>query len=123
MKSFFLAHFVQAAIDLDQKVLEEALAEVHFTNARAFYTEGGHSKSYAEVTLSKALTQDIPQGTAVTGKTRDGNDTGGTLLEKANSGSKKLKIRYSISPIQEKYVRCQVGALPRISGAHLEGCK
>lgn len=62
------------AIDRDQKAIQNALAEspVDYTEAGNIYASGGHSKSYAELTVP-ALASALSKGTAVVGTGEDGS--------------------------------------------------
>jgi hypothetical protein len=95
-----------------------------FENARNVYTDGGHSNSYAVLNLKVPLPFSIRQGTPVSGFADDNTSLveGYTVGETAK-GNKIIKVVYLISEIQDSYVPCQVGALPRISQATLAGCK
>lgn len=118
---------IQNAIDQDQAAIEEQLARRSgsgYSNAQAVYEEGGFSKSYAVLGLTNALTVNITDGTKVTGVTAgdSGDDVTGTIYGDHSAGDQELKVVYDTSNVQERYVRCQVGALPRFQRATREGC-
>lgn len=78
--------------------------------ATRVYQEGAHSKSYAEVTLSSALTSALAVDTPVTGVAEDGTtEVTGKLMEAAESGAQTIQIQYTTSSKQASYVGCQVG--------------
>jgi hypothetical protein len=111
------------AIDLDQSALEEQLAKGtndSFQNALRIYKEGGHSKSYAQITLTPALSADLPAGTSIMGKNAEGIEVAGKAYEAYTSGNQVIKVQYKTSDIQTSYVECQVGAL--VTGVNTAGC-
>lgn len=113
----------QAAIDLDQAVLEEQLAlgtDQGRQAALGVYTKGAHSKSYAEVTLSTPLTGTVQKGVEAIGVDTKGNEVRGNVYADTASGSSTLKIQYATTSVQETYVNCQVGANPT---PNTDGCK
>jgi len=116
----------QNALDLDQKTMQSQLAHKKtesFLNAKRLYTEGGNSNSYAELTLTKALTRKVPANTYVTGYAPDGiNAVSGFTLGDQPSGSIKLSVLYEVSEVQDEWVGCRVGGLTAIRRAFLEGC-
>jgi hypothetical protein len=115
------------ALDKDQAVMEGQLAlktSKSFTNAKKFYEQGGNSNSYALLNLTKALEADIPASTTVSGYAPDETTwVGGSTIGDHKAGETLVKVGYQISEVQESYVGCRVGALPRISKADLTGCK
>merc|ERR1712070_1144416 len=111
------------AIDLDQKEIEEQVAKGtndSFENAMKIYKNGGNSKSYAQITLTPALTRDLSKGTSIMGKNADGVEVAGMSYSQYSSGDKVIKVQYTTNSIQSSYVGCQVGAL--VSGVNTEGC-
>lgn len=97
---------------------------ISFTNAKIFYEEGGNSNSYALLNLATSLQADIPAGTVVSGFAQDETTwVGGLTTGEHKVGESLVKVEYQISEVQESYVGCRVGALPRISKADLTGCK
>lgn len=111
------------AIDLDQSALEEQLAKGtndSFQNALRIYREGGNSKSYAQITLTPALSSDLAKGTTIMGINAAGVEVAGKSYDTYGSGEQVIKIQYSTTDIQADYVGCQVGAL--VTGINTEGC-
>ena len=97
--------------------MENELGELNtfgFENAKRIYIEGGHSKSYAVLTLSEStpLASMVTKGDAVLG----GIDTTGApvvgkAFADAAQGSTTLQVQYSTSTVQASYSDCQVGGL------------
>jgi hypothetical protein len=103
-----------AAIDLDQKAIEEQLAlktSQAFGLANKIYNEGGHSKSYAILTLSAPLTSDVLKGAAIVGKSSAGKEISCKAKDDYPSGSESIEAFYTTTDIQESYMGCQVGGL------------
>jgi len=85
-----------------------------FQNAKSIYREGGHSKSYAELTLTSpaSLASSVTKGDAVIGGTdTTGAPVVGKAFADAPQGSSKLQVQYSTSTVQASYSDCQVGGL------------
>jgi hypothetical protein len=115
--------FAQNALDLDQAAMETQLAlatDSSFLKAKAIYTKGAFSKSTASVTLKAALTGPLLKSTKVSGKSADGNDILGSMLEDTAAGQQTIKVQYDTTTLQASYVGCQVGANPE---PVTEGCK
>ncbi|KAL7545242.1 hypothetical protein ACHAWF_008593 [Thalassiosira exigua] len=112
------------AIDLDQRAIEVQLAvgtDESFSVARKIYEEGGHSKSYAQISLTTPLTADLKEGVVIYGKNADDNEVAGKAYKDYDSGSDVIRVQYSTTDLQESYVGCQVGGL--LSDDHnLKGC-
>jgi len=114
-----------AALDLDQASMEAALAigtADSFEIAKAIYQQGGHSKSYAIVTLTPPLASAITKGTVITGVTATGTPVNGKAYADFESGDTVISIQYQTSDVQESYVNCQVGALTMAGEQNLSGC-
>ena len=110
------------AIDKDLYVIQEQLAyqtEEGLEAARLVYTEGGNSKSYAEVTLTSATTADIAEGDAISGVDDAGSAVSGTAYADYPAGTTTLWVLYDVPEIQADNVKCKVGALPE---PILDGC-
>jgi len=110
------------AIDLDQEAIEDQLAigsDVSFEKARRIYSDGGHSKSVAEVTLSSPLTRGMGKFSMVSGKSANGLPIYGKLYDNYPNGDTRIEIQYRTFDQQSTYVGCQVGGLPR---PNLDGC-
>ncbi len=106
------------AIDLDQAAIEAQLAigtPESFANARRIYEEGGHSKSYAELSIltQNGLPFPVAKGTLIVSKNVEGTEVAGKAYEDYVSGVKRIRVQYSTTDIQESYIerRCQVGGL------------
>ncbi|KAL3789110.1 hypothetical protein ACHAW5_004165 [Stephanodiscus triporus] len=103
-----------AAIDLDQAAIEEQLA-LHttqsFTLAQKIYNEGGHSKSYAVLTLSSPLTSAVLKEAPVVGQTADGREVSLKSYEDYPSGADVIQAYYATTDVQESFMECQVGGL------------
>ena len=82
-----------------------------FMVAQQIYSSGGHSKSFAELTLASPLTDAIPSGTVITGTDAEGGTVPGEAYEDAAAASTTLKFRYDVSSSQATYSNCQVGGL------------
>jgi len=113
------------AIDLDQAAIYKQLAvgtPNSFQNAQKIYNNGGNSKSYAEVTLTVPLTAKLLKGDKIVGKSAEGIDVGGKAYMDYDSGESLIKVQYTTTDIQERYVQCQVGALmePNMKGCFVE---
>ena len=122
--SHFSEHNFKAAIDLDQKALEEQLSfgtSDSFTLAQKIYEDGVHSKSFAEVTLLSRLPGAIQEGARIIGKDVTGKEVKGQAMASATKGSLAIKIQYATADVQASYVNCQVGALEELGNT--AGCK
>jgi hypothetical protein len=111
------------ALDLDQRDLEEQVAKGtndSFQNALRIYNEGGHSKSYAQITLNSPLSADVPEETFIMGNNAEGIEVAGKAYESYTSGDQVIKVQYRTSDIQSSYVECQVGAL--VTSVNTVGC-
>jgi len=109
------------AIDLDQEAMEALLAlanEDAYLSALKIYTDGAHSKSVAEVTLTSALPADVERGTPIMGVGADGNQIAGKAFEDTAAGAPSMIVQYKTSDSQKSYMNCQVGASvsPNIDG-------
>lgn len=103
--------------------MEKLLRNGEWSAAHHVYMDGGFGEVYADLTLTKALTEKVPTDTKVSGMAEDGSTAIGRTLREAEAGEKALKVQYKVSPIQDSYVSCQVGALWRVSSANLDGCE
>ena len=119
----------EAAIDLDQQKMSEQASLGHFSTAQHLYWEGGHTKSYAKLTLiSPPGPRSYKKGTAVLGKTENGDNVFGELLEDTNwsnlnGGNMTINVLYPTSDEASQHVGCMVGGLWRLSEAVHAGCK
>jgi hypothetical protein len=102
------------AIDLDQAALEEAIAakdDAAFEAAKKIYEMGGHSKSYATVTLSTPLAADIPQYEPITGLSTNGEAVEGKAYADTAAGTTELLVLYATTDDMATYMNCKVGGL------------
>jgi len=102
------------AIDLDQNAIAEQLVlktPEGFEAARAIYNNGGHSKSYATVTLATPLTAAVSKGEPVLAKNAQGTEVTGKMYGDFAAGVQEIKVQYATSDDQANYVGCQVGSL------------
>jgi hypothetical protein len=74
------------------------------------YTQGGHSKSYAEFQVP-ALAAAIAKGTVITGTSVSGAPVAGTAMDDYEVGDRTIAVVYETSAIQASYVGCQAGGL------------
>jgi len=112
------------ALDLDQRAMESELAkgtDDAFTYAKAIYSSGAYSKSYAEITLTTGLEASLNKGKAATGKDSEGRDVAGKIYSTYQAGEQTVRFQYTTTDIQASYVNCQVGALGEQEG-NFEGC-
>lgn len=118
-----------AAIDLDQMLLGERAGFGDFPHALRVYTEGGHSNSYAEVTLINPPTdKSFKAGTSVIGHTEMDGEVFAELMEDVswgdlNGGNQTVRVLYATSDKQSKHVDCMVGGLYTFHEADRTGCK
>jgi hypothetical protein len=84
--------------------------------AQRIYEEGGHSMSYATLSIVGGLPFTVTKGEKMTGKSSAGANVYGVALEDGSSGALALKFQY----VQETATKCQVGGLVT---PNLEGCK
>ena len=92
-----------------------------FALAKDIYENGAHSKPYAEVKIEGGAPAAIPAGATIVGKTTDGSEVRGSVMDAAVTGAAVLRIQYATTDIQDSYVNCQVGALE--NDGNTEGCK
>lgn len=117
-----------AAIDLDQEILNEETGERILENAWWVYEEGGHSGSYADITITNITEAgNFPKGTVVRGSNSFQEIVNGTLLEDVSwkddgTSSAVIKVLYDVLPLQSEYSDCQVGGLYRFESALRQGC-
>jgi len=102
------------AVDLDQRDMEALLGQSppDYSNAKAVYSQGGHSKSYAEFTLSSPLGTMIAKSTPISGTTASGIATTGKAYAAYAASATVIRVQYTTSDVQATYVGCQVGGIP-----------
>lgn len=101
------------------EILLATPSSASFEAAKKVYTQGGFSKSVAEVTLSTSLTSNVSKGTQITGVNADGTEVVGKALADYAAGNNQISVQYQTLDIQSNYVGCQVGANPN---PNTEGC-
>jgi len=104
------------ALDLDQRSMQTELkvgggTDDGYKNARKIYTDGGHSKSYASITVAAGLNGDIEKGDEIIGTNLDGKEVRGTAYDDYGKDTKVLKVTYNTSEDQATWVTCRVGGL------------
>jgi len=113
------------AIDLDQAAMERQLAmgtDQSYAVAKAIYQEGGHSKSYASITLTAPLSSGVSKSAPMVGFTDSGTEVRGKAYSAYDAGATEVRFQYAVSDVQESYVNCQVGALSMAGEENIEGC-
>jgi hypothetical protein len=116
----------QAAVDLDQAVIEKLIDFGLEDSARAIYELGGNSQSVARIRLSNAdpprLT--IPKGTKAVGRSTEGHLVEATLIEDVvwadSSEEVVLPLEYIATENQTFF--CRLGGLAALDSADLSGC-
>ena len=113
----------QAAIDLDQKLIEEQLAmetDQGRVIAMKVYTEGAFSKSYAEIQLTQPLPVDVGKGVEVFGQAADGKIVRGKTAAAFKTGDSIIQVQYHAGTQQATWTNCHVGGNPN---PNTQGCK
>ena len=111
-----------AAIDLDQKAMEEQLAlrtSESFVRARRIYREGGQRRSYALINLTEPLAMSLTKDAHFfVGKRANGEEVTGNAFDNYPKGATQIGIRYTTIDDQMRYQECNVGALvkPKLNG-------
>jgi hypothetical protein len=105
------------ALDLDQDEMQNYLGTdgtVFNQSAYDIYTQGGHSKSYAEFTYSGTLTNAYASGQSCQMTLASGGAAvTGTLKSAVSAGTGSVvKCYYPTGDVQATYQACQVGGLP-----------
>jgi hypothetical protein len=117
----------EAVIDLDQMVINDLLSDRKIKEAMSIYREGGHSGSYAVLSLKGNFSgQPLLAGTSVIGNSTRNNTVVGTLKENVTIGAKSdnvIEVTYPVVKGQKKSAWCQVGALTGVQLAKRDGCK
>jgi len=113
------------AIDLDQKIIEAQVAkltESSFDLAKKVYMEGGHSKSYAKLTITNGVSADCGDKTLVSGIDNSGVEVVGKVYKSSTSPASEVWVQYQTNDVQASYVGCQVGALAATGDHKTSGC-
>jgi hypothetical protein len=117
-----------AALDLDQYDINIELSERKLLEAYHIYREGGHSGSYASLTLTNAdrVPGDYEVETIVYGVNDRGENIIGYLRDPAIWTADELNpiinVTYPVGDRQATYSDCTVGGLWRITDADKDGC-
>ena len=92
-----------------------------FQNAKRIYQEGGHSQSYAVLTLGTGLSSAVAPGDKVTGgvDATNGQPIVGQAWAEEGSGSTMLRVQYPTTDVQATWSNCVVGGLV---GTVTDGC-
>jgi hypothetical protein len=120
-----------AALDLDQQQVVELMDERNVIEARNIYSLGGHSGSYALLTVHIAAANAtnpvfFPILSEITGTSRSGHPVYGFIpldLLFNVTGDVQIPVEYVTYNNQPTYVDCQVGGLFTASVANRDGCK
>ena len=110
------------AVDLDQAAMEAALglATPDYDAALAVYTGGGHSKSYAALTLQSGLPAALSKGDPLSGTDQDGLPVAGKAYAAYAAGATEIRFQYITSDFTtssggtsdaNRHVGCFVGGL------------
>lgn len=116
------------AIDLDQMVIEQEVQKENagsFARAKDVYVNGGHSKSFAKLTLTSAQTSlGLLDKTPVIGTDVSGAQVTGKVYSSSETPADQIWVQYDTSSLQESYVGCQVGngALVATGNHKTSGC-
>lgn len=90
--------------------------------AQLVYKEGGNSKSFAVLSITGGLSQNIAAGTKLTATGKDERSVVGTALVTANSGEPTVSFKYPVTDTGDDHLDCRVGGLPE--NEHVtDGCK
>jgi len=115
------------ALDLDQAAMETYLKEgggtdSGYAKAKKIYTEGGHSKSVADIILpSPGLIKAIEKKDVVIATGRNGDEVRGTAYKDYAKGSLSVRVTYNTSEDQATSVMCKVGGL-QVEDQTTTGC-
>ena len=118
-----------AAIDLDQRSIEQELASNHLDNAQVIYEQGGHVGSTAKMIVysTSPPSTSIPTESVVTGLSPTGKVVRGKLVQPVNwtqyVKTAEILVQYQLSEVQSNYLDCQMGGLVSIQSANDNGCK
>lgn len=107
-----------AAIDQDQASIVDELereSDEGFENAKAIYELGGHSKSYASITLGETPKGDVIGGTMFTGRDSVGEIVVAKSYLTQQTNVVDLLYETADDGFGGTYPECRVGALPRIN--------
>lgn len=115
----------QAGIAADQVAIEEECGKGTtdgLASAFKVYSQGGHSKSYANLTLGEPLESIIIKDTGLSGVNEAGDAVVGKAMQNHSVGDTWISFQYDTSDSPDAYVTCRVGGLP--SGlVETSGCK
>jgi hypothetical protein len=119
----------EAALDLDQHDFNLELSERRIKEGLVMYTQGGHSGSYAILSISNAPAgseDTYLKGTEVIGRSSFDEVVRGTLRKDVTLDSQDevnlIEVLYDVNGTQSNYVGCQVGGLSTLERANRDGC-
>ncbi len=108
--------YLQNAIDKDQESIEKQIKKAtadSFNIAKGIYEGGGHSKSYAILTLDAGLDTVVNKKDIIKLVPKTGEPSvEGKAYASAAAGTKTVLVQYKTSDSQDEWVKCRVGALP-----------
>ena len=115
----------QSRLDLDYAALEEQLVESIVESivesstqpSLDLYRKGGYAASFARLKLRNPIGRLVGAGTPVLGRSADGREVRGTVLQDELAHSNYLEVLY------DELTDCRVGALPQLGMAQTQGCK
>jgi len=114
-----------AAIDQDQKAIEELLTTSNVPNyqgVKAIYEQGAHSKPYATLQLVNGeTTPNIQPKTAIKGTAVDGSIVTGSAYNEIGAGMTNIKVKYSTGEDSSMPSMCRVGGLPEAGASATTG--
>lgn len=114
----------EAVIDLDMEKIVEQIAEQDLLRARNVYRDGGHSKSFAILTLqSPPPNKSLKKSTLVAGWTEKSTRVFGSVLEdvswqQPSPDGITIKVLYDLKNTEP----CQSGGLFTLRAANRDGC-
>lgn len=84
--------------------------------------EGGHSKSYAKLTITNGVTPSYPDGTSLSGTDNNGQEVVGKVYKSSDAPAGQIWLQYQTTDVQASYVGCQVGGLAATGDHNTAGC-
>jgi len=118
-----------ANLDQDVEVILEQTGTGNFGRARNVYRDGGHSRSFARLTiLDPGLDVNFTKDSMVTGLTENENTLVGHLLEDVSwnglleGSTPTIDVAYEVGEAQSEDNSCQVGGLFTVAKANRDGC-
>lgn len=104
----------QMALSRDKTLVERLVNDQKFEHALQVYSQGGYSVSTATVKIKDdgGLSEQIPEGTFMTGTANNGKQVTGMIDRDATKGSTSLDFRYPAIGDENEFYNCNVGGLP-----------